>query len=176
MKQKKNLLNSINSFISFTKFLFKLIILIIAKMSRRRYSLEFKSKIILFYRALQLKTGAAKSEQSINYLARLSTIDRRTISPWITTYADRILEAKNKRAGFKLSSQKDVCNCPTMEIQLKDWILNRREAGVCISGATIQKQALTLYNELHPEVVPENFIIKCSLPRSNFKASRGLCK
>ena len=44
---------------------------------RRRFSLEFKSKIILKFRELQ--TNEKKSEKSINCIARLTGIDRRTI-------------------------------------------------------------------------------------------------
>ena len=142
-----------------------------SKKSRRRFSLEFKSKIILFYSALQLNDD--NSEKSINHIARISSIDRRVISPLIKKYSDKILESRNKRNLFKVFKNKEKCICPTMEIELKNWIVNLRSNGSCVSGSIIQKKAIEFYNKEHPSEVIQDLILKCALPRTDFKASRG---
>ena len=66
-------------------------------MATKRYSLEFKAKIILKYRPLQGK--ADKQEKSINFIASRTGIDRRTIGSWIKQ-GDKIIEMKRKRSRF----------------------------------------------------------------------------
>ena len=48
------------------------------KNQRKRYSLEFKAKILLFYQSL-----LSNVKKAFNYLASLTSIDRRIIGPWI---------------------------------------------------------------------------------------------
>ena len=127
--------------------------------------------MILFYSALQLNDD--NSEKSINHLARISSIDRRVISPWIKKYSDKILESRNKRNMFKVFKNKEKCICPNMEIELRNRIVELRSNGSCVSGNIIQKKAIEFYNKEHPTEATQDFIVKCSLPRSDFKASRG---
>jgi hypothetical protein len=113
------------------------------------------------------------SEKSINSLSKLSQIDRRTLSPWLKKQADKILSSKFKRTVFKVSNEKDQSVCPLMENELKNWIIKKRNDGICVSGNTIQNEALQIYNNIHPAREPLNFEKKCPLNRINFKASRG---
>lgn len=60
-----------------------------------------------------------------------------------------------------------------MESELYNWVVEKRKDGCCISGHTIQKEAIKIYESIHPLIVPPNFISKCELPYVEFKASRG---
>ena len=114
---------------------------------KRRFTLEFKAKIILFYQSLQHIEN--KSEKSINYLASLSSIDRRTIGTWIKN-SHKILEAKYKRNKHKIGSKKDLSECPLMESALTGWVNEQRSTGACLSGNLIQNRALIIYESFHP--------------------------
>jgi hypothetical protein len=56
-----------------------------------------------------------------------------------------------------------------MENELRNWILEKRDNGICIPGYTIQKEATEIYDRLHPINEPPDFIKN----RINFQASRG---
>ena len=65
------------------------------KNARKNYSLEFKAKIILYYRSRQHLTKS--TEKSLNYISRITDIDRRTISHLVKlSNADKIIESKYK--------------------------------------------------------------------------------
>ncbi|RNA29166.1 jerky homolog-like [Brachionus plicatilis] len=100
-------------------------------------------------------------------MSRISGIDRRIIGKWIKD-EHKILSSKKKRSCFKSKQSKEMCICPEMELQLKDWIVKEREKGVCISGFVIQKKALLLYNDIHPDEHHENFVEKCPLNKAIF--------
>ena len=85
-------------------------------MVRTRFTLEFKSKVIHFYDSRQNQTD--KKEKSINYIARITKIDRRYISKWIQQRA-KIFEEKFKRTSCRIISKKDASICPPMKLQLK---------------------------------------------------------
>jgi hypothetical protein len=44
-----------------------------------------------------------------------------------------------------------------METELKQWIINKRDTGVCISGSLIQKTAIDIYNNIHPMRQSDDF-------------------
>ena len=117
------------------------------KKPRRRFTLEFKSKIILFYDSLQVKED--KREKSINKIGDITGIDRRIISYWLRTRTG-ILGSDRKRTSFKVKSTNDLSICPLMEINLADWIRQRRDLGFCLTGDVIKKEALKLYDSFHP--------------------------
>ena len=52
-----------------------------SKAKRKRYSLEFKAKIVLYYRSIQSRQD--KSEKSIRYINWKTSIDIRTLGDWI---------------------------------------------------------------------------------------------
>ena len=132
-----------------------------------RFILEFKSKVIHFYDSRLNQTD--KKENSINYIARITKIYRRYISKWIQQRA-KIFEAKFKRTSCRIISEKDASICPPMELQLKQWIIDQRNKGVCISGSEIQKKSGQIFNQIHPTNPPANFVPQCDTNRTDFKA------
>lgn len=114
---------------------------------KKFYSLELKAKVVLYYRTLQTKENIR--DKSINLMENKFGVDRRTISSWLKK-GDQILESKHKRTSFKVKSSVFRCVCESMELQLKEWVVKGRSEGKCLSGDEILKEALKLYNEIHP--------------------------
>ena len=137
---------------------------------RKFYSLELKAKVILYYRSLQNKQNI--KEKSINLMESMFGVDRRVIGRWIKK-GDLILNSTDKRNSFKTKPQVFRSVCEAMELQLKEWILTSRSDGKCLSGDVIQKEAVKLYNQIHPLVPHNNNGSICVEPRVNFVASGG---
>ncbi len=49
--------------------------------ARRRYTNEFKLKLVLYYESLQV--DSADGEKSLSYIQRISGIDRRVFVKWV---------------------------------------------------------------------------------------------
>ena len=60
-----------------------------------------------------------------------------------------------------------------MENLLKSWVVEQRSKGVCIDGRVLTARARQLYDVVHPEPQPENFVAACFKDRKEFKFSRG---
>ncbi len=134
---------------------------------RKRYSLEYKAKIVLYYRSIQNRDNI--QDKSVNHLHRQTQIDYRTLGLWVKA-GDKILQSFRKRNSRNLvDTSKYKCICEPMEMDLKQWILKQREEGKCVSGTTIQCEAVKLYNLLHG-VEPNE---RCADARKNFTASRA---
>ncbi|RNA05625.1 Pogo transposable element with [Brachionus plicatilis] len=78
-----------------------------------------------------------------------------------------------------------TCICSPMEIRLSNWIMEKRESGISISGFQIKLRAIEIYNEIHPNENTETernagatsnqmaLTTACELPWVEFKASDG---
>ena len=140
---------------------------------RRKFiSLELKQKIILYYDYLQADPQLPVKDKSINHMTRISGFDRRLIKKHLQNRED-ILGVKHARGTFKKPSTSDLSLCPTIENELFEWIVAQRSKGVCVSGDAIQREAVQVYNRVHPETLPEQFVSRCDRPRSSFSASSG---
>jgi hypothetical protein len=138
------------------------------KAKRKRYSLEFKAKIVLYYRSIQSRQD--KSEKSIRYINRKTSIDIRTLGDWIKK-GDQIIQSLNKRESRNLiDSAKYSCICEPMELELKEWINNQRAAGKCVSGTLIMQESVKVFNLIHSD--PS----RCPDPLKRFSGSRGWFK
>ena len=49
---------------------------------------------------------------------------------------------------FSLPTKSDLCHCPEIEEKLYSWIIEKWSADAVISGNSIRKQAILLYEEI----------------------------
>ena len=134
--------------------------------TKRRFTIEFKMKIVLFYESLQQNVKA--KDKSINLIARISEIDRRVLSRWIKN-KDSLSDVVDKRHRTKCEYKSDRSICPEMESRLYEWIINQRLKGACLSSVEIRNKGIEFYNFIHSNDGQRI----CELPKVDFKASDG---
>ena len=84
-----------------------------------------KTAIICFFQVKNSYHGAA--EVSLGLFNSWPSKEKKLfeLNDW------HLLVSKNKRDSFKIRQKKDACVCPPMETELKQWIINKRDTGVC---------------------------------------------
>lgn len=98
---------------------------------RKRYSLDFKLRLILHYEELQVDENLKKEEKSFGHIQRITGIDRRTFSDWLSK-KPKIVDAHRRRTSFRVPNTNVHCICEVMEQKLKTWILKKRDEGIII--------------------------------------------
>ena len=141
-----------------------------AKIKLRQFSLAFKVKIVKYYESLQ--DNIHIRERSLGFVAKKTHIHRQSLKKWLKSKV-RLFEEFQKHVRVKMKSVVDRSECPAMECALKAWVIENRTNGVCIDGQVVTAKAAQIYNEIHPEVVPEGFERLCSKARKQMKFSRG---
>jgi len=131
--------------------------------SRKRYSLEFKNRVILNIEQL----GCSLRQMSVR-----TGVDRRIIASWIKKKKE-IGDAVLQRFKYKVYGPSSLILCEVMEEKLKMWMKEERAANKCLDSASVQRKASQIYDVVHPVNPTEGFISDCNKERKPFKASRG---
>jgi hypothetical protein len=72
---------------------------------------------------------------------------------------------------LKVKSSCDQSLCPAMENRLLTWVNEKRTNGICLSGSALQRRAVQIYEQIHPEFELE--LPLCDKRREMFLASVG---
>ena len=130
-----------------------------SKTDSRKFTLEFKAKVINAYLTADPKV-------SLSQMERMTKINRQTITAWIKK-KEQILDSNSKRHRARLSPKINKCLSPLMESRLKEWILTKRSFGCCIDTATIKSKAINIFNDIHSSSLDQEHI------NGEFMASNG---
>ena len=103
------------------------------------FTLEVKCKVLSYL----ISNG-----NNISQCARDLAIERRYISRW-NKQKQAIFSSTHKRTSFKINSERRKGIWPEMEVQLNEWILEKRSSGVCLTGKIIKSHALVLYHKIY---------------------------
>ena len=105
-------------------------------------------------------------------MSKKANVHKQSLRLWLRN-KDQLIIQKNKHNRFKNKSSKETCECSITEKQLKVWVVDQRDKGCCIDGNVLIAKAKQLYNEIHPEIEPNNFVPLCHKQRKDFQFSRG---
>ncbi len=61
------------------------------------------------------------------------------------------MENSKKRTHYRVTSANYKPLCMPMELELKNWIVQLRSEGACVSGDSIRKNGMLIYNRIHPD-------------------------
>ena len=110
----------------------------IEKKKRDRFSVEFKSKILL-------ELGNSSQAE----LARLYNIDRRLIGKWAKPEnKEKISNVVGKRNTFRIETESKSW-WPELEHALFVWFKEQRQKGACVSESCFKLQGLTIFEEIY---------------------------
>ena len=105
--------------------------------------------------------------------AKKTGIHRQSLRNWIKN-KNLLMSQNRKHFRVKIPNLAERCECNVMESTAVNWLNYQRSKGVCVSEKDLKTKAIQTYEEIHPEVEPDNFERLCMKDRNDdFKFSNG---